>query len=62
MINLPTSKEALRDALDLMVLDFFERGGAITYCRACVAQGASFPRNKSPMNNLGAAAPAIYAD
>jgi len=40
MTKLPTSKEALRDALDLMVLDFLERGGRITYCKPARARGS----------------------
>lgn len=40
MTKLPSNKEALRDAVDLLVLDFLERGGAITYCRPGVARGA----------------------
>lgn len=62
MNTLPKAKEALRDALDLLVLDFLERGGAITYCRAGVAQGASFGRNQHPRNNLGNERPSIYVN
>jgi hypothetical protein len=40
MTKLPSSKEALRDAVDLLVLDFLERGGHITVCRPGVARGA----------------------
>jgi len=47
MINrLP--KAALQDSIDLMVLDFLERGGAITYCPPAVARGAEFSRNQHP--------------
>lgn len=40
MTKLPSSKEALRDAVDLLVLDYLERGGRITVCRPGVARGA----------------------
>lgn len=40
MSKLPSNKEALRDTIDLLVLDFFERGGVITYCPPAVARGA----------------------
>lgn len=40
MFKLPNSKEALRDAVDLLVLDFLERGGEITVCRPARARGA----------------------
>lgn len=49
MINrLPKAKAALQDSIDLMVLDFLERGGAITYCPPAVARGAEFSRNQHP--------------
>jgi len=40
MTKLPSSKEALRDAIDLLVLDFLERGGRITVCPPAKARGA----------------------
>jgi hypothetical protein len=33
MIKLPDNKQHLRDAVDLLVLDFLARGGRITVCR-----------------------------
>lgn len=57
MINrLPKAKAALQDSVDLMVLDFLERGGAITYCPPAVAHGAEFSRNQHP--KLGIQVPA----
>ena len=52
MSVLPSNKAHLRDTLELMVLDFLEAGGSITYIRPGFARGASFTRNTSPRNRL----------
>lgn len=58
---MPNSKAHLSDYVELMVLDFLERGGSITQCRPGIAQGASFTRNTSPFNKLqGVEEPSVF--
>jgi len=59
----PRGKEAIRDAVDLLVLDFMAAGGVIVRDpRPRMAQGAMISRNQSPFSRTRNTPHPLYAN